>query len=117
MELFTVKLADLQAAEVKGKLKKKVSLQFLNSMYDFSISKAKREILVKWIERAQEFETKNILNDINLKKFLKYRITTKLFSEELENAIYNLVGYHGLRGENTLPTSSNTTRPSPGMRA
>ena len=62
VELFAVKLADLQATQVKGKLKKKVSLQFLNSMYNFSLSKKKRAILVDWIERAQEFDIKNTLN-------------------------------------------------------
>ncbi|WP_457557600.1 PH domain-containing protein [Candidatus Harpocratesius sp.] len=109
--LFSVQLSDLQAAEVKGRLKKKVSLQFLNSMYDFSISKNKREIMVDWIERAQEFEVKNIINETHFKQLIKYRLTTKLFSEELENAIYNLVGYHGIfqnRGQVRYDSQSNT---------
>lgn len=106
--LFSVKLDDLQAAEVKGKLKKKVSLQFLNSMYDFSLSKNKRELLVDWIERAKEFDVRNTLNDTQFKKFIKYRLTTKLFNEELENAIYNLVGYHGLRNSNQQTVNANS---------
>ncbi|MHA1618259.1 MAG: PH domain-containing protein, partial [Promethearchaeota archaeon] len=95
VELFAVKLADLEAAQVKGKLIKKVSLKFLHEMYDFSLSRENRALLVEWIERAQEFDLKNTLNMPEFKKFNKYRLTTKMFNEELENAIYNLVGYRG----------------------
>ncbi|MHA1776322.1 MAG: hypothetical protein ACTSWC_06080 [Promethearchaeota archaeon] len=105
--LFSVQLADLQAAEVKGKLKKKVSLQFLNSMYNFSISKNKREVLVDWIEKAQDFDVKNTLNTMHFKQMMKYRLTIKLFMEELENAIYNLVGYHGIRGQSGTQSFQN----------
>jgi PH (Pleckstrin Homology) domain-containing protein len=93
--LFSVLIEDLQNVQVKGRLKKRVSLDFINSMYKFTISKQNRLKMVKWIENARTFDVKNQIDKIQLKKLGKYRITTKLFNEELENAIYELIGFHG----------------------
>ncbi|QEE16267.1 PH domain-containing protein [Promethearchaeum syntrophicum] len=95
VELFSVKLSDLQQAGVKGRLKKKVSLEFLNSMYQFSISKDNREELINWIEKARKFGSNNKHNEDGIKNLAKYKLNTKLFREDLENTIYELIGYHG----------------------
>jgi hypothetical protein len=106
VELFSVQLSDLQYAGVKGKLTKKVSLEFLNSMYKFSISKDNREKLVEWIEKAQNFGTAILQNDNNFKSFTKYKIHSKVFREELENAIYELIGFHGSKISSNYSNSS-----------
>ncbi len=94
VELFSVKLEDLQQAGVKGKLKKTVSLEFLNSMYAFSLSKELRETLIGWVEKARIFDT-FLISDAEYKKLGKYKIQTRLYHDELENIIYGLVGFHG----------------------
>ncbi|MHA1562512.1 MAG: PH domain-containing protein, partial [Promethearchaeota archaeon] len=107
VELFSVKLSDLQQAGVKGRLKKKVSLEFLNSMYKFSISKDNREELINWIEKARRFDTSNKNNENNSKNLAKYKLNTKLFREDLENTIYELIGYHGSYVDNPISNSNN----------
>jgi hypothetical protein len=95
--LFSVKLEDLQQVGVKGRLKKTVSLDFVNSMYNFSLTKDKREELIEWIEKARVFEARNILDNTNLEKFERYKLDIKQFREELENAIFELIGFKGLQ--------------------
>jgi len=109
VELFSVKLSDLQQAGVKGRLKKKVSLEFLNSMYQFSISKDNREELINWIEKARKFDSKNKNNEAGFKKLAKYKLNTKLFREDLENTIYELIGYHGSYVDNPISNPINQT--------
>ena len=105
--LISVQISDLQYAGVKGKINKKVSLEFLNSMYKFTISKENREQLVEWIGRAKDFEGQITRGDNNLKIFSKHKIHIKVFQEELENAIYELIGFHGSRNQSSHATSSH----------
>jgi hypothetical protein len=91
--LFSVKLDDLQQVGVKGRLKKTVSLDFVNSMYNFSLTKEKREQLVEWIENARVFESRNTLDTVNAEKLDRYKLNMKIFREELESAIYELIGF------------------------
>ena len=107
VQLFSVKLSDLQQAGVKGRLKKKVSLEFLNSMYKFSISKENREELITWIEKARQFAINNKSNENDFKDLAKYKINTKLFREDLENTIYELIGYHGSYVDNPISNHNN----------
>jgi len=109
VELFSVKLSDLQQAGVKGRLKKKVSLEFLNSMYQFSISKDNREELISWIEKARKFASNNKTNENGIKNLAKYKVNTKLFREDLENTIYELIGYHGSYVDNPNSYQNNQT--------
>jgi hypothetical protein len=95
--LFSVDLNDLQQIGVKGRVKKQVSLEFLNSMYKFSISKENREKLVEWIEKARIFDTRNQIDVDAIKKLEKFKLNLKSFREELENAIYQLLS-------NNIPT-------------
>ncbi len=95
VRLFSVKLEDLQEIEIKGTLTKKVSLDFVNSMYQFKLSKEKRITLIDWIKKARVFEGTNYIDQNKLRKLRKYKITTKMFRNELESAIYELVGFHG----------------------
>jgi hypothetical protein len=76
---------------VKGVIKKQVSLEFLNSMYKFSITKENREKLIEWIEKARTFDA-NSLDEDNRNRLEKYKLNIKGFKEELENAIYQLLG-------------------------
>ncbi len=107
VELFSVKLSDLQQAGVKGRLKKKVSLEFLNSMYKFSISKDNREELINWIEKARKFDASNKNSEKSSKNLAKYKLNTKLFREDLENTIYELIGYHGSYVDNPISNANN----------
>jgi len=109
VELFSVKLSDLQQAGVKGRLKKKVSLEFLNSMYKFSISKDNREELINWIAKARNFNAKNSSDETSFKNLTKYKLNTKLFREDLENTIYELIGYHGSYVDNPNSNPNNHT--------
>ncbi|MHA1718095.1 MAG: PH domain-containing protein [Promethearchaeota archaeon] len=109
VQLFSVKLSDLQQAGVKGKLKKKVSLEFLNSMYKFSITKDSRDKLIQWIENARKFDKNNIIDENDIKKLAKYKINTKLFREDLENTIYELIGFHGSFTNSQSLNQSNQT--------
>ena len=90
--LFSVDIDDLQQVGVKGRLKKQVSLEFLNSMYRFTITKDNREKLIEWIEKARVFDSSATQDDDNFKKLEKFKLNIKLFREELENAIYQLIG-------------------------
>ncbi len=107
VQLFSVKLSDLQQAGVKGRLKKKVSLEFLNSMYKFSISKNNREELINWIEKARKYKANNKNDEDSFKKLAKYKLNTKLFREDLENTIYELIGYHGSYVDNPISNPSS----------
>ncbi len=109
VQLFSVKLSDLQQAGVKGRLKKKVSLEFLNSMYKFTISKDNREELIHWIEKARKFKANNKSSEISLKQLTKYKLNTKIFREDLENTIYELIGYHGSYVDNPISNPNNQT--------
>ncbi|UYP48242.1 hypothetical protein NEF87_004527 [Candidatus Lokiarchaeum ossiferum] len=105
--LISVQITDLQYAGVKGKINKKVSLEFLNSMYKFTLSKENRDELVEWISKAQDFESQLTQGDNNLKIFSKHKIHIKVFREELENAIYELIGFHGSRNHNSAVSTSH----------
>jgi hypothetical protein len=108
--LFSVKLDDLQQIGVKGRLKKTVSLDFVNSMYNFALTKEKREELIEWIDNAREFDNRNMLDSVNFEKLQKYKLNIKLFREEIENAIFDLIGYHGSmlsQNPRQIPTAAN----------
>ncbi len=95
--LFSVNLDDLQEVDIKGTLTKKVSLDFVNSMYQFKLSKENRNILIKWIKKARSFEATNYIDDNKFRKMRKFKLDLRMFKNELENAIYELVGYHGAK--------------------
>jgi len=61
-------------------------------MYKFSLTKEYREKLIEWIEKARVFDVSNVLDEDNIKKLEKFKLNVKLFREELENAIYQLLG-------------------------
>ena len=95
VELISVEIKDLQEAGLKGHIKKKVSLEFLNSMWNFSISKQNREHLISWIVKAQTFDMDNMIDLENYHKLRRYKINIATLQEDLENTIYELIGYHG----------------------
>ena len=107
--LFSVDLGDLQEADIKGKIQKKVTLDFVNSMYEFKVSKEDREKLLDWLQIAINYDTTNIIDENNMKLLLKYKLTLNLFEDELENAIYQLIGFHGSNQAqtNTAPSNPN----------
>ena len=51
--------------------------------------------MIKWIEAARDFQDKNIIDLSQISKLEKYKLSIKSFQDELENAIYELIGFHG----------------------
>ncbi len=96
--LFRIKLEDIENAGVKGKLIKKVSLESLNSMYNFKLPKEDRDNLLDWIERARKFDHLNQVDKESWQRLNRVKINATLFQEQLEQTIYELIGFHGTNG-------------------
>ena len=90
--LFSVLLEDLQTVQVEGAFTKKLSLEFVNSMYKFKISKENRDQLIDFIEKARIFDS-NKIDETSLEAIREIEISIKNYQDALEEAIYTIVSF------------------------
>ncbi|MHA1339571.1 MAG: PH domain-containing protein [Promethearchaeota archaeon] len=90
--LFSVLLEDLQTVQVEGAITKKLSLEFVNSMYKFKISKENRDQLIDFIEKARIFDS-NKIDETSLEAIREVEISIKNYQEALEEAIYAIISF------------------------
>ncbi|MBD3353115.1 MAG: hypothetical protein GF364_16660, partial [Candidatus Lokiarchaeota archaeon] len=102
--LFSVLIEDLQTIQVEGKISKKLSLEFVNSMYKFKLNKEKREQLMDFIEKARIFDD-NIVDEESLLTLKQNDVTLETFTKSLEDAIYTIITYinKGIRFHIEIP--------------
>ncbi|MHA1602099.1 MAG: hypothetical protein ACTSUI_03725, partial [Promethearchaeota archaeon] len=93
--LFQILLSDVGEYKVKGKYNQKITFELLNEYYKFSIPKNERDKLLEWIDRAKKFDTNYVIDQDGQKKLKRIKINMGMFQEELEQAIFELIGYHG----------------------
>jgi hypothetical protein len=104
--LFRVLIEDIQSAGVTGKLVKKLSLESLNSMYNFKLRKDDRDKLLNWIERARKFATHNQIDRESWQQLNRAKINSSMFQEQLEQAIYKLIGFRGSNSQSGRQSSN-----------
>lgn len=90
--LFSVLLDDLQTVQVEGTISKKLSLEFVDSMYKFKLSKENRSQLIDFIEKARLFDN-NKTDETNTMALKNIDITVKKFTDSIEEAIMTINAY------------------------
>lgn len=90
--LFSVLLDDLQTVQVEGTISKKLSLEFVDSMYKFKLSKENRSQLIDFIEKARLFDN-NKIDETNIMALRNIEITAKRFIDSIEEAILTINAY------------------------
>ncbi|MHA1700414.1 MAG: hypothetical protein ACTSWN_16370 [Promethearchaeota archaeon] len=94
--LFSYPVNKLVSIDNKGRIIKKLNLRFEGISISFIMDKAKRSLMVKYLEQILDFENNNKINDEKLLKIKDFDINSmyrvKRFIEENINSLISALG-------------------------